>query len=229
MSRITNERAEEIGRRIHAVPAHTALRMELASFKIFAADLLLDRADDKAENERLNGWREKASAAMQEYQARIASLEAERDELKNNLDKIKKERTLDLNIEVPAPGLDSAKIEKIVQDALLYHLPHPRLRSYWCSWSTRETHELHYPWWVSGTILRNNSEDATIYCAAVRAESEHDARAIIRTAYVAPPRFLEWRFVDECTDDWSPYSDRFPRADWMPDWPPPDPDATPPA
>jgi len=29
------------------------------------------------------------------------------------------------------------------------------------------------------------------------------------------PEDVEWRFVEERPDDWSPFSDRFPQADWM--------------
>jgi hypothetical protein len=92
------------------------------------------------------------------------------------------------------------------------------LKNFWVSWYDKNygQWELHWPWWVSGCRL---SDDARTICAAVRAESADHAMIIIENAHDEPrPLPLEWRFVSTRAPDWSPFSDRFPRADWM-KWP----------
>jgi hypothetical protein len=63
-------------------------------------------------------------------------------------------------------------------------------------------------WWISG--FREN--DRTVV-AAVKAPTEDAARELVYAAYDARPDRIEFRFVQRC--DTSPFSDRFPRADWM--------------
>lgn len=89
------------------------------------------------------------------------------------------------------------------------------MKSYWLSWydTLYGKWELHSPWWVSGYRV---ADEARTICAAVRAPDEESAKRLIVMAHDEPrPRDLEWRFVDERPDDWSPFNDRFPRADWM--------------
>ena len=86
---------------------------------------------------------------------------------------------------------------------------------YWVSWY--DLHygkwELHSPWWVSGERLHDGAQ--TI-CAAIRAPSPDAAMIMIEQAHDEPrPLPLEFRFVDERPDDWSPFCDRFQRAAWM--------------
>lgn len=93
------------------------------------------------------------------------------------------------------------------------------MKRYWVSWYDQlyGKWELHSPWWVSGQLM---SDDARTICAAVRAPDEDSARRLIIMAHDNPtrPDDLEWRFVNERAPDWSPFCDRFPKADWM-KWP----------
>lgn len=81
----------------------------------------------------------------------------------------------------------------------------------WCNTPAMGAFELSSPWWISG-----ESGDGTILvCAAVIAEDELSAKASIVTAYDAPPVSVDWRFCNERADNWSPFCERFSRADWM--------------
>lgn len=96
------------------------------------------------------------------------------------------------------------------------------LKSFWLSWYCAHEDwgkfELRWPWWVSGQRM---FDDAYTICAAVRAASTDDAMKIIEHCYDKPTR-VEWRFCEVRAADWSPFSDRFTRGDWMqwPDGPP---------
>lgn len=88
------------------------------------------------------------------------------------------------------------------------------LKNFWVSWfATPEQgeFEIHSPWWFSGTRL----DGASTVVAAVKATDADAARIMVFESYDRPPFKLDWRFVEERPDDWSPFSDRFPRADWM--------------
>ena len=92
------------------------------------------------------------------------------------------------------------------------------MTNYWLSWyGSHGAFTLHWPWWISGAAFRGDEEIPTI-CAAVQAVDEEAAKEIVRES-LDEPVDLEWRFVNPREDDWSPYSGRFPRAKWMPDWP----------
>jgi hypothetical protein len=67
----------------------------------------------------------------------------------------------------------------------------------------------------SGELLLEEGTEFPTVCAAVKAESADIAKAIIFASYDNPPWRLEWRFVEERPDDWSPFNTRFPRGDWM--------------
>ena len=88
---------------------------------------------------------------------------------------------------------------------------------FWVSWYAPKAEfvqfEWHGPWWISG----EDFADRYTVCAAVSAVSEVAARRAIVAAYDTP-RELEFRFVSNRPDDWEPYTDRFPHADWM-TWP----------
>lgn len=90
------------------------------------------------------------------------------------------------------------------------------MKSYWVSWfHTPETlggFELHSPWWVSGLRC---SDDADTVVAAIHADHEEGARDRVLRSYDVRPDDVEWRFVEERPDSWSPFCDRFPQADWM--------------
>lgn len=89
-----------------------------------------------------------------------------------------------------------------------YYVPTDRLKDF----------ELHSPWWISG-YTSEERERATIV-AAVWDETEAAAAKRFRDAFDERPEFEE-RFIDPVQgDDWSPFSDRFPKSDWMA-WAPP--------
>lgn len=88
------------------------------------------------------------------------------------------------------------------------------LTNYWLSWYHRSTDpafRLDWPWWVTST------GDTVTICAAIRAESEDVAWAIVRESHAGNVGFTT-RFCEAKPADWTPFSDRFPRAEWM-QWP----------
>lgn len=91
------------------------------------------------------------------------------------------------------------------------------LQRYWISWYHSDDFtpfSLHSPWWCSGW-----SDRAETICAAVQAKDADDAKQQITAAYDIPAE-LTFRFVNEKPADWSPFCERFPRAEWMA-WPTP--------
>lgn len=95
----------------------------------------------------------------------------------------------------------------------------PAKKYFWTSWyhsAVLTAFELHHPWWISGYRPGNSNVDplsAQTICAAIEAETEEEAKEIVLKSYDTPPEDLEWRFVTEKYG--SPFSERFPRADWM--------------
>jgi len=96
---------------------------------------------------------------------------------------------------------------------------------YWVSWYCPEDmmgkFELHSPWWISGETM-DEPMSFTI-CAAVMATSEDQAKLKVIMSHDAPyvsraSTETVWRFASLKPDDWSPFTDRFPKADWM-QWP----------
>lgn len=92
------------------------------------------------------------------------------------------------------------------------------MNKYWLSWyhsyEDNGDFELHSPWWISGSA---GAGDLETICAAVKADSEEEAKRIIQNCYDTPQIFdvSDWRFCDEENDDWSPFTSRFPKAPWM--------------
>jgi len=85
------------------------------------------------------------------------------------------------------------------------------MRRFWVSWyASSLDFEVHTPWWVSGY-----RDDTPVVCAAVIANDADDAQSVIRACHDDPQAEIEWRFVEERPDDWSPFNSRFKRADWM--------------
>lgn len=84
---------------------------------------------------------------------------------------------------------------------------------WWVSWYGSGPFEYHGPWWVTGS-----GAGGTTFCAAVIAADEDAAREVIVSAHDDPPVSLAWRFVKPRAGGWSPFSDRFERAEWM-RWP----------
>lgn len=93
----------------------------------------------------------------------------------------------------------------------------PVTKSFWISWyhlSSSDPFEITTPWWISG-----GDDKGKGICAAIRATSEEEAKQKIMQSYTKQPADLEWFFCVEKPDTWSPFSDRFPRCDWM-EWEP---------
>lgn len=91
------------------------------------------------------------------------------------------------------------------------------MKTFWVSWWHTDAYsafEIHAPWWESGF---RGADSASSLCAAIRAPSEAEAQALVIQSYDTAPVDLEFRFVEERPDDWSPYTDRFRKADWMPE------------
>lgn len=94
------------------------------------------------------------------------------------------------------------------------------MKAFWISWwnpPDASAFELHFPWWVSGT---RGSDGAGSICAAVQAEDADAAVRMVRQCYDVPMTEMQFRFCEEETVDWIPYTDRFEKAEWMPAWPP---------
>jgi hypothetical protein len=87
---------------------------------------------------------------------------------------------------------------------------------WWVSWYGAGAFEYHGPWWITGS----DAEGRATICAAVLAGSEDEAQRVITEAHDSPLPPIDWRFTEQCGPDWSPFSDRFPRAAWM-QWPEP--------
>lgn len=101
------------------------------------------------------------------------------------------------------------------------------MKNYWISWYHRPElggWELNSPWWISGArqmvdrYARKEPWEEPTVVAAIRADHPEGARDHILRCYDARPDNLEWRFCEERPADWSPFTDRFPKADWM-QWP----------
>jgi hypothetical protein len=98
-------------------------------------------------------------------------------------------------------------------------------RNWWVSWycpnDMMGKFELHSPWWVSGATMENDAgKFAYTVCAAVRAASEDQAKEKVIMSHDADvlewaSNQIDWRFVEERPDDWSPFNSRFQAADWM--------------
>jgi len=88
------------------------------------------------------------------------------------------------------------------------------MHPFWVSWWSLHqfgSFELHSPWWISG----ERDDGAVSVCAAVRAVSEAAAMDIVSACYDTRPDSIEFRFVEQREGIWSPFTDRFPRAEWM--------------
>jgi hypothetical protein len=89
-----------------------------------------------------------------------------------------------------------------------------RMNNYWVSWYHKKNHspfEIHSPWWISG----EDENGSLTICAAIKAHDQHHARSIILSSYDDLPDNLQFRFFEERPYGWIPFTDRFPKAEWM--------------
>ena len=70
--------------------------------------------------------------------------------------------------------------------------------------------DVHWPWWISGVDAGGRRS----VCVAVEYMTPEHAQVELERAF----KVDEWRFVEPRAADWSPFSRRFLRADWM-KWP----------
>jgi len=94
------------------------------------------------------------------------------------------------------------------------------MNRYWCRFFVRFEEmpffEYHGPWWETGV---DNAHG--IICAAVCAESEEAAKAVIEAAFDEGHTLAEWSFCNLREADWEPGSPRFPGSMQWPFPPPP--------
>lgn len=96
--------------------------------------------------------------------------------------------------------------------------PEHQLKPFWISWyqtATMPGFTLNWPWWYTGWA--GDGTTRTIV-AAVIARDEDAAEDVILSSFDVRPGGVMWRFNEERDDGWSPFCDRFPKADWM-SWP----------
>lgn len=103
------------------------------------------------------------------------------------------------------------------------------MRKWWVSWWSHQfsSFTLFTPWWIdNGTggfmvpasaVHRQVLAGGQIVCAAVIADTEAQAKQLVLDAHDSKVS-LEWRFVSRQGKYWSPFQERFPRAEWM-QWP----------
>lgn len=92
-----------------------------------------------------------------------------------------------------------------------------KAKRWWVSWWSGKddgSFTLHSPWWISG---ERGEDDKQSFCAALIASTPEEAMGAVTDSYDRP-HDLEWRFVNERPDDWSPFCDRFKPRKWM-QWP----------
>lgn len=94
-------------------------------------------------------------------------------------------------------------------------------KRFWISWYSVGSFTYRGPWWESGLQYGvddvGRPQDMPTFVAAVIADSMSEAMQVIIDAHDGKgPR--NWRFCQEYTEPWTPFSERFPRADWM-EWP----------
>lgn len=89
------------------------------------------------------------------------------------------------------------------------------MKKFWISWyhsSVYGAFELNSPWWT-----RESRGLQDIICAAVKANSEAEAKELVRDSYVKQldAATFEWLFCEEKPADWLPFGGWFHKADWM--------------
>lgn len=103
-----------------------------------------------------------------------------------------------------------------------------RLKTFWVSFFEKENRIGLFvcdgPMWITGIAGGWNPEvddERLTVCVAVRARSETEAKAAVVLAYSDQSGPLEWRFCEECDEDWEPLAqERFeakPEMRWP--WP----------
>jgi hypothetical protein len=95
------------------------------------------------------------------------------------------------------------------------------VNEFWLSWyhdPENGEFELHSPWWTSGYTMTDPPKSTIV--AAVRAEDEDAAWAVVRASYDTPPESVIERFCEPLAPKdgkypWDNPNGRFQRAEWM--------------
>lgn len=91
------------------------------------------------------------------------------------------------------------------------------MKRYWCRFTALATElqhfEYHGPWWLTGEVCARVPQHCI--CAAVQAESDEGAKAILAGCFDRGHGWAQVDFVIEKPEGWTPFSERFPQADWM--------------
>lgn len=88
------------------------------------------------------------------------------------------------------------------------------MKNWWVSFYINEQEsiwEIHSPWCF--TSIPDMYGFVTI-CAAVKAATPEEAKQYIQGC-IEKGDIDRWRFVEPRPDNWSPFSDRFRKRDWM--------------
>lgn len=96
------------------------------------------------------------------------------------------------------------------------------MNCYWISWiqtPDMPIFESNIPWWIidmddMGGIKIGVDERYTI-CAAIKAMNEKSAIEEIKSLFDEIPQKISFKFVTQKEKGWSPFCNRFKRADWM--------------
>lgn len=88
-------------------------------------------------------------------------------------------------------------------------------KRWWVSWYSKGSFSLESPWWIERHDSPDTLEVKFLAFAAVVAPDEDAARKVVLDAHHEERPKVMWRFVLQQPSTWSPFSDRFPRQDWM--------------
>ena len=91
------------------------------------------------------------------------------------------------------------------------------IKNFWVRWYSPKDRQFEsiFPWWISGYFYDDNDNAMVILVAAVKAVDENAAEEIIKSSYDEYYQDLNFSFVNEKSLEWSPFCDRFQKANWM--------------
>lgn len=73
--------------------------------------------------------------------------------------------------------------------------------------------ELYSPFWISERNTSHLKQFTVV--AAMKAKDEYQIMRTIYGCYDVMPQKIEFIFIEERPDDWTPFSPNFPQLDWM--------------
>lgn len=115
---------------------------------------------------------------------------------------------LSVPIDVEKWPKDTKMLNPIENSRLWHRNDTPR--KWWARWIATSPFTLYAPFWVTGETF----DGLPIMCAAIKAHDKETARRIVIHAHDKPID-SEKVYIDSRDGDWEPFSDRFPKRDWM--------------